>query len=129
MKNNLNVIIDSFDLKISEINCAVVFFYCTWANVEPQWKNLLFIQEKNPSIKIYFFDIEKEQLFMTFKLSNDGIVSHGNGETYWVVDGKIIHKILQYKSPSDLKFAEQYSKSLIDLCMNKSGGRNTKVMC
>ena len=116
--SNQNVYLNQFQLKISEIDCGIIFLYCSWAYVETQFLNILELQKKFSSINLYIFDIEQDELFLNYMLSNQ-IKSHGNGETYWIAKGKIIYRILKYHSPDDLKIAEKYSELLEGTCNNR----------
>ena len=111
LSSNQGVYLNQFQLNISEIDCGVLFLYCRWAYVETQLLNILNIQEKIEALNLYIFDIEQEDLFLKYRLSNP-IESHGYGETYWVAKGKIIYKICKYNSSDDLKLAEKYSELL-----------------
>lgn len=108
-----NISVNDFDILVSDIKQGVLFFYCTWAYVETQFKHILKIQHQYPKIKLFLFDIDEEE-FKVFR-ENNNLISHGYGETFWVIDGKIIGKTLKYNSANDLIEAEKFSIALASM--------------
>ena len=105
-----NISVNDFDILVSDIPQGILFFYCTWAYVETQFKYILKIQRQYPKIKLFLFDIDEDD-FKVFR-ENNHLISHGYGETFWVINGEIIGKILKYNSTNDLIEAEKCSIAL-----------------
>lgn len=79
-----------------EPETGVVFLLCHWSKSRLYLRYLISILESYPTIDLYVIDIDHES-FQNFK-KKINVISHGNGETFWLYKGKQIESILDYNT-------------------------------
>lgn len=89
-----NVMINHYDNDISEMAVGIVFLYAGWSPGFLQLRHLRQSLENYPCIPLYIFDVDEEGA-SDFFIEN-GLASHGWGETYWIKGGVIIASMDKY---------------------------------
>lgn len=104
IRNNGRLIFNS----MNKPRTGIVFIYANWSESRVYLKYLIGLLEEFSKIDLYVYDIDEENTksFMT----EFNVMSHGVGETFWLFEGEIISKILNYQQQG--KKVTEYTKSL-----------------
>ncbi len=87
---------------------GIVFLYANWSESRIYIKYLIELLEDFPQLDLFVYDIDEDGVKNIMTTYN--VISHGFGETFWLFEGRIISKILNYKESG--KAAIEYTKSL-----------------
>jgi hypothetical protein len=107
------ILIDSVgELEISTLKQAIVFLMATWScTSRTSYRTLVQVLGKDrwPELRIYVVNIDSvTEEFIEQQLPS---APHGDGETYWVRDGRIEHSMTKFgNNQADL--VESYTRDI-----------------
>ncbi|KAA2243177.1 hypothetical protein F0L74_11725 [Chitinophaga agrisoli] len=90
---------------------GVIFLLANWSGPAiAHFQYIKFLLAPYPNLPLYVYDIDKEN-FLRF-MEKYNILSHGNGEVFWLYKGEIQSRIQNYDK--DRKHAPEYMKTLCE---------------
>jgi hypothetical protein len=90
------------DFDVSKIVRGVVTIYAVWSGTSHMaWRHLTSILSRDGSLPFFSYVIDADDLTPEFADATFSMQPHGDGESFWVRDGKIVKKWNGWKSRNE----------------------------